>query len=171
MPWMCFSGFQFAPVWGLLSIRNRCFKRKIFNFCGQPKLLVSPRWKFGRCQSSKRESGSQGKAIRDRNKIREFKGRGKNYQQWKQEPCYCITTETMNFQRAMKVVICIQLLAKVSRPSKDQIIATPSSHQNAITKRWGKFISNLTNCLQVEVMDLNNNETRRRGRLLYKKIC
>ena len=20
MPWMCFSGFQFAPVWGLLSI-------------------------------------------------------------------------------------------------------------------------------------------------------
>ena len=144
-------------------------KERFLIFAASP--LVSPRWKFGRCQSSKRESGSQGKAIRDRNKIREFKGRGKNYQQWKQEPCYCITTETMNFQRAMKVVICIQLLAKVSRPSKDQIIATPSSHRNAIIKGWGKFISNLTNCLQVEVMDLNNNETRRRGRLLYKKIC
>ena len=54
-------------------------KERFLIFAASP--LVSPRWKFGRCQSSKRESGSQGKAIRDRNKIREFKGRGKNYQQ------------------------------------------------------------------------------------------
>ena len=32
-------------------------------------------------ESSKRKSGSQAKAIRDRNKTREFKGIGKNYQQ------------------------------------------------------------------------------------------
>ena len=38
----------------------------------------------------------------------------------------------MNFQPAMKVVICIPLLAKVSRRSKDQIIATPLSHQHTI---------------------------------------
>ena len=42
--------------------------------------------------------------------------------------------QTMNFQPAMKVVICIPLLAKVSRRSKDQIINSntfePSTHNN-----------------------------------------
>ena len=63
MPWLCFSGFQIV----LFSIQNWYFKRKIFKFCGKPKLLVIPRWNFSKCQSSKRESGSQAKAIRDRN--------------------------------------------------------------------------------------------------------
>lgn len=62
----------------------------------------------------------------------------------------------------MNTVICIPLLAKMSRRSKDQIIATPSSHQHTT-------ISNLTNCLQVVVMDLKKTAAMKNPDLTPRK--